>query len=137
MKQSQKPKARRISGVTLLEMTVVILVLLTLLGVGVLTSSKIGEWKLGREAGEVLRSVHAAQRMYLADRPTTVVSAITADDLLPYMQGNLTAMPTVKSLDGAQLEVIVNTNPPRVDAGGGAAYDPSGKANDSLWDIGQ
>jgi type II secretory pathway pseudopilin PulG len=55
---------------TLLEMTIVILVLLTLVGVGLFSSKKMGEWRLGREAGETLRVVYSAQRMYLADNPT-------------------------------------------------------------------
>lgn len=137
MKHSTRTKLSSRPGVTLLEMTIVILVLLTLVGVGTYSSSKISEWKLGREAGETLRTVHAAQRMYLADRPTTTVSAITAADLLPYMPNGTTSMPTVESLEGTQLGIIVNTNPPVVDAGGGAAYDPSGRSDDSLWDIGQ
>lgn len=137
MKRFTRPHARSATGVTLLEMTIVILVLLTLIGIGTYSSSKIAEWKLGRQAGETLRSVHAAQRMFLADRPTTTVSSITAADLLPYMPKGTSSMPTVESLEGAQLGIIVNTNPPAVDAGGGSVYDPSGRSDDSLWDIGQ
>ena len=137
MKTSTRPNTLIQSGVTLLEMTVVILLLLTLLGVGVYTGNGIGEWKLGREAGETLRSVHTAQRMYLADRPTTTVSSITAADLLPYMPNSPSEMPTVESLEGTELSIRVNVTPPVVDGGGGAAYDPSGKDDDSLWDVGQ
>ena len=137
MKYNYRPQNHTSRGVTLLEMTVVIMILLALLGVGTYSTNKISEWKLGREAGEVLRSVHAAQRMYLADRPTTVVSNITAADLLPYMPNGTTSIPTVESLTGDQLGIIVNRNPPVVDAGGGAVYDPSGRSDDSLWDIGQ
>lgn len=137
MKCSINNQSQNKHGVTLLEMTIVILVLLTLVGIGTYSSNRIAEWKLGREAGETLRTVHAAQRMFLADRPTTLVQNISASDLLPYMPGNLTAMPTVKGLNGEQLSIAVNTNPPVIDAGGGAAYDPSGRNNDSLWDIGQ
>ena len=137
MKHFTRPQTLLKSGVTLLEMTVVILLLLTLISVGVYTGNGIGEWKLGREAGETLRSVHTAQRMFLADRPTTTVSSITAADLLPYMPNNPTAMPTVESLEGNQLPIVVNVTPPVIDGGGGAAYDPSGKDDDSLWDVGQ
>ena len=137
MKQFKQPNFRPSRGVTLLEMTIVILVMLTLIGVGTFSAGKFSEWKRGREAGETLRSVHAAQRMFLADRPTTTVASITAADLLPYMPSGTTSMPTVTSLEGTELGIIVNTNPPVVDAGGGVAYDPSGKTNDSLWDIGQ
>ena len=137
MKHLTKPQSHSKSGVTLLEMTVVIMLLLTLLSVGVYTGHGISEWKLGREAGETLRTVHTAQRMFLADRPTTTVSSITAADLLPYMPNSPTTMPTVESLDGDQLAIVVNVNPPVIDGGGGGAYDPSGKDDDSLWDVGQ
>ena len=137
MKHLTRPKTLNKPGVTLLEMTVVILLLLTLLGVGVYTGQSIGEWRLGREAGETLRTVHTAQRMYLADRPTTTVSSITAADLLPYMPNQPSSMPTVESLDGDQLTIRVNVNPPIIEGGGGGAYDPSGSSDDSLWDIGQ
>lgn len=137
MKHSIKPQSYRSRGVTLLEMTVVILLILTLVGIGTFSAAKIGEWKKGRIAGESLRAVHAAQRLFLANSPTTPVSEITADDLIPYMQGNVTSLPTVVSLDGDTLTIKVNVNPPVVDAGGGTPYDPSGSSSDSLWDIGQ
>ncbi|MDX1679227.1 MAG: hypothetical protein R3242_00730 [Akkermansiaceae bacterium] len=137
MKHSIKTQSPGSRGVTLLEMTVVILLILSLIGIGTFSAAKIGEWKLGRKAGEELRAVHAAQRLFLADNPTTPVSSITADDLLPYMQGNPSALPTVESLDGTTLTIKVDVNPPVVDAGGGAAYDPSGSSSDSLWDIGK
>lgn len=124
-------------AVTLLEMTVVILVLLTMISVGTITASKIGEWKKGRMAGETLRSVYAAQRMYLADHPTVQVSSITSASLLPYMTGSPTSMPTIEDLEGDQRTIIVNTSPPKIDGGGGASYDPSGSTTDSLWDVGQ
>jgi len=136
MKLSTRPQFHIHQGVTLLEMTIVIMMMLTLIGIGSYSAGKISEWKLGREAGETLRSVHAAQRMFLADRPTTLVQNITAADLIPYMK-NTSTMPTVESLEGTQLGIIVNRNPPVIDAGGGSVYDPSGKPNDSLWDIGQ
>jgi competence protein ComGC len=128
---------KKSKGVTLLEMTIVILVLLTLLGVGMMSNKKIGEWKLGRQASETLRSVYSAQRMFLADHPTTLVSKITANDLIPYLPNNATAMPTVESLEGKQLDFVVDVSPPVVNAGNGITYDPSGNSTDSLWDVGQ
>lgn len=124
-------------GFTLLEMSIVLLILLTLIGIGTYSAGKISEWRLGREAGETLRSVFTAQRMYLADHPTTPVADITAENLLPYMRNNVTSMPTVESLEGEDLPIIVSISPPVIDAGGGAVYDPSGKPLDSLWDVGQ
>jgi type II secretory pathway pseudopilin PulG len=122
---------------TLLEMTIVIMVLLALVGIGFFTSNKITEWRLGREASETLRTVYSAQRMYLADNPTVNVSAITAAQVIPYLPNRATTLPTVKSLTGANLTIIVNVSPPVINAGGGVTYDPSGNPRDSLWDVGE
>ncbi len=126
---------------TLLEMTIVIMVLLALMKIGLFTSAKMDEWKLGRAASETLRGVYAAQRMYLADNPTTAPSALTEALVLPYMANNsagaLTALPTVKSLTGTSLTILVNVSPPVINAGSGVAYDPSGSNKDSLWDVGE
>lgn len=124
-------------ALTLLEMTIVMLILLTLIGLGTFSSRKIGEWKLGREAGETLRSVYSAQRMFLADNPTTLVADITAAKLIPYLPNNASSMPTVKSLTGATLGILVNQSPPVINAGSGVVYDPSGSNTDSLWDVGE
>jgi len=122
---------------TLLEMTIVIMVLIALISTGLFVNNKMDEWKLGRAASETLRQVHTAQRMFLADNPTRLVSSITAADIIPYLPGNMTALPTVKSLTGAQLGILVNVSPPVINAGSGTAYDPSGDNRDSLWDIGE
>ena len=126
---------------TLLEMTIVIMFLLALVKIGLFTSTKMDEWKLGRAASETLRGVYAAQRMYLADNPTTAPSALTDALIVPYMANNaagtLTALPTVKSLTGTSLSILVNVSPPVINAGTGVAYDPSGSNKDSLWDVGE
>ena len=129
---------------TLLEMTIVIMVLLALMKIGLFTSTKMDEWKLGRSASETLRGVYAAQRMYLADNPTTAPSALTEALLLPYMANNaagvLTTLPKVKSLTGANLSILVNVTPPVINDGSGATYDPSATPpnyKDSLWDVGE
>lgn len=124
-------------GFTLLEMTIVIMVLLALVGTGLFASRKLDEWKLGRTACETLRGVYSAQRLYLSDNPTVAVSAITSANLLPYMVGEPTAMPTVKSLTGANLSVKVTVSPPVFIDSTNANYDPSGSTSDSLWDVGQ
>jgi len=122
---------------TLLEMSMVIMVLLALIGIGLFSTKKMDEWKLGRQASETLRMVYAAQRMYLADNPTASVANITPDLLIPYLPNQATTMPTVKSLTGTTLSILVNVSPPVVNAGSGATYDPSGSSNDSLWDVGE
>ncbi len=125
------------NGFTLLEMTVVILVLLTLMGTGLYVSNQYQNWQLGRNASENLRMVHAAQRQYLADNPTVAVSSITAEVLIPYLSNRAAALPTIEALDGSTLTIDVTVNPPVIDDGNGGAYDPSGSTEDSLWDAGK
>lgn len=136
-----RPFRRSKKAFTLLEMTIVIMVLLALTRIGLFTSAKMDEWKLGRAASETLRGAYAAQRMYLADNPTTAPSALTDALVLPYMANNatgpLTVMPTVRSLTGTSLSILVNVSPPVINAGTGVAYDPSGSNKDSLWDVGE
>jgi prepilin-type N-terminal cleavage/methylation domain-containing protein len=130
-------RIRSENGFTLVEMTVVLMVLLTLLGTGLFVSKQFGNWQLGRAAAEELRTVYAAQRMYLADNPTAVVANITPALIIPYLPTRATVMPTVKSLTGATLSIRVSVTPPNINNGSGGVYDPSGSPNDSLWDVGQ
>jgi len=123
-------------GFTLVEMTVVIMVMMTLIGTGLYVSKQWTNWQLGRTASEDLRAVYAAQRMYLADNPTATVSAITAAQVIPYLANRGTVLPTVKSLTGTTLAIRVNISPPNINDGTGGIYDPSGKSTDSLWDVG-
>lgn len=136
MKTPRLPRPSK-SGFTLLEMTIVIMVLLALVKIGLFTSSKMDEWKLGRAASETLRSVYSAQRMYLADNPTVAVANITTALVIPYLPNNVTVMPTVKSMTGANLSILVNVSPPVINVGTGVTYDPSGSNTDSLWDVGE
>jgi type II secretory pathway pseudopilin PulG len=117
---------------TLVEMTIVILVVLALTRIGFVSSKKMTDWKLGRASSETLRSVFTAQRLYLADNPTASVAAITSARIVPYLP-----MPTVKSLSNTNLSIIVNVSPPIINAGSGTRYDPSGSFTDSLWDVGE
>lgn len=125
------------TGFTVLEMTIVIMVLLALIKIGLFTSNKLDEWKMGRAASETLRSVYAAQRMYLADNPTVSVANLTTALVLPYLSNNVTVMPTIRSLTGSTLNILVNVSPPIINAGFGVSYDPSGSTKDSLWDVGE
>jgi type II secretory pathway pseudopilin PulG len=124
-------------GLTLIEMTIVLMILMALLGTGVMVFRGVNEWKLGRTAAETVRTVHSAQRMFLADHPTHLVEDITPEKILPYLPGNPTSMPTVESLEGVTLSIIVDVSPPVIDDGAGNAYDPSGNPKDSLWDVGE
>ena len=122
---------------TLLEMTIVIMVVLALIGTGLFVSKKMDEWKLARQASESLRSVYSAQRMYLADNPTATVASLTPTLLIPYLPDKAASMPTVTSLTGTSLSILVNVFPPVINAGSGTTYDPSGNSKDSLWDVGE
>ncbi|MFU8894438.1 MAG: Tfp pilus assembly protein FimT/FimU [Luteolibacter sp.] len=124
-------------GLTLLEMTLVIFLVLTLAGGGLYFGGKIGDWRSGRNAAETLRTVYAAQRMFLSDNPTVKVADLTPEQLIPYLPRGYTAIPTVTSLEGNELEIKITVTPPVVDGGGGAVYDPSGSGKDGLWDIGR
>jgi prepilin-type N-terminal cleavage/methylation domain-containing protein len=124
-------------GFTLLEMTVVIMVLLSLISTGLFVSRKMDDWRRGREAAETLRAVYSAQRMFLADNPTRAVSSLTSAELVPYLPMGGTSMPTVKSLTNANLSIKFDVSPPVVNAGTGTTYDPSGSSTDSLWDVGE
>lgn len=125
------------AGFSLVEMTIVMMILLTLVGVGFYSASSIKDWRLGREASEKLRTVHAAQRLCLSDNPTVAVNALTPALVIPYLPNQATSMPTVESLTGAILSIKVDVFPPIIDNGSGAAYDPSGNRKDSLWDVGE
>jgi type II secretory pathway pseudopilin PulG len=130
------PHQDRFRGVTLIEMSLVIFLLIALMSTGLFFSSAISKWKAGREASETLRMVYIAQRTYLADYPLTTISSLTRTALLPYLPNNPATFPTVTSLTGSQLPIRVTVSPPVVESGG-SVYDPSGNSKDSLWDVGE
>jgi len=122
-------------GLTLIEMTIVICVLMALIGTGLYVGGSIKTWRAGRDAGEKLRAVYSAQRMYLADNPTVNTANITAANLIPYLPDRANAMPTVAPLKGSALTIRVSVVPP-VLLQGNTPYDPSGSTSDNLWDAG-
>ena len=122
---------------TLLEMTIVIMVLLALIGIGMFSGNPINAWRLGRDASESLRCAYTAQTLYLSDNPMVEVTSLTNNLLIPYLPNNATSMPTVTSLTGAALNIKITVFPPVVDNGSGVAYDPSASSTDSLWDVGE
>lgn len=135
-------------GFTLLEMTVVMLVMLTLVSIGVLGSRKMDEWKAGRAGSESLRAVYSAQRMYLADNPTTPVANLTEALLIPYLPNVTTPTPaTLVAALGTTLSFgstpaalsfrFTDANVTPHFTLSGVRYDPSGSFTDLLWDVGQ
>lgn len=121
---------------TLLEITVVIVVLLAILGIGLGFSTATKDWEKAKNASESLREVYTAQKQYLADNPTTNVTDITSSDITPYLRNGLTAIPTVEPLEGPALTIKVDVTPPVIDDGAGGVYDPSDATDDGLWDVG-
>ncbi|MCP5538322.1 MAG: type II secretion system protein [Akkermansiaceae bacterium] len=123
-------------GLTLIEITVVIVMLMTLIGMSMFAVNGYKEWELATEATQQLRKVYNAQRTYLAEHPTESVSSLTAAKLIPYLSDNSTSLPTAEALDGSTLTVKVSVSPPVLIDGGGNNYDPSGDTDDGLWDVG-
>ena len=141
MKASRSATSAR-RGFTLIELSVVIFILIALLSMGFGMSKAIEKWKKGKEASETLRSVYTAQRLYLADHPTTALATLTPTLVAPYIpNGTGNTVPTTVSLTNVTLYARVNVSPPiwTTTTGGisGSAYDPSGSSSDSLWDVGQ
>lgn len=129
------PRKQMHHGMTIIEISVTVALLLALASVVVFSASGVSEWKLARSAGLDLRSVYVAQKSYLADHPTADISAVAATDLIPYLPNKLGSIPTVESIEGNTLIIDHNQMPP-VATSGGAVYDPSGDSLDGLWDVG-
>ena len=127
---------RKRPGLTLLEMTVVIVVLLTLIGISMYAIGGYREWQRGSEGSRVLRMVYNAQRTYLAEHPTESVSDLTDEQIIPYLPNGSSTMPNAKALDDSILTVNVSVTPPVLVGEGGSKYDPSGDPDDGLWDVG-
>lgn len=134
MNTNRQTKQRR--GVTLIELTVVIVFIGALVGLSVASVNGYKEWEQGIDAGEDLRKVYAAQRLYLSDFPTTNIADLVVEDLIPYLPNGGAALPIVNDLDGNPLNINITASPPVFENAGGAAYDPTG-ANDGQWDVGR
>jgi prepilin-type N-terminal cleavage/methylation domain-containing protein len=132
---SQNLRASRSKGgFTLVEMSVAIGVMLILIGAVSLAIQPYLAYRDGRTAGEMLRSVKAAQLMYLSDNPSTPVTSLTQALLLPYMpNGTWPSLPSV----GGQVPTINCAVFPPLATLNGTTYDPSGSPSDGLWDVGQ
>ena len=124
----------RASGFTLVELSVTIALIILLAGAASLGIKPYYAYRDGRAAGEALRSVKAAQLMYLADNPSTPVANLTQALLLPYMPNG--AWPTLPTV-GSVIPTINCAVFPPVALLSGATYDPSESTTDGLWDVGQ
>jgi len=128
-----KIASRSNSGTTLVELSVVIATLVVLTGIVSLGVGAFTTYRNGQTAGEILRSVKAAQMLYLADNPSTFVSSLTQAVLQPYMPND--TWPTLPMV-GSQQPIINCAVFPPVAVLNGQTYDPSGSPTDGLWDVG-
>lgn len=135
MKLHSRP-ARHNGGFTLIEISLVIGLLLGLATFAGMNIAAVRDWQRGKDASVSLQAVFAAQRAYLSDHPTTDISGVPTDQLLPYLPQGWTAMPTVLSLDNESLSVDHTVMPPLLMLGS-SVYDPSSNGSDGLWDVGQ
>ena len=124
-------------GVTLIELSVVIFVILSLMGATMYFAGNLGEWNKGKKASAALQEVYAAQRLFLSDHPRRTVSSLTAAEIIAYLPSGAGALPVVEGLEGASVTIDFTVSPPVLTTAGGSAYDPSGDSGDSLWDVGE
>ena len=80
-------------GVTLIELTVVIFVILSIMGATMYFAGNIGEWNKGKKASAALREVYTAQRAFLADHPRRAVSSLGESELVPYLPSGAASFP--------------------------------------------
>ena len=127
------------SGATLVELTIVITVLLLLASMVVIGVTPYIAYRNGRQAGEALRSVYAAQMNYLSDNPgvdlTSLTPAAASAAVVPYLP-NGASLPVLPSVNGVTPQILANRIPPVASLDGVTAYDPSGSTSDGLWDVG-
>lgn len=123
-------------GVTLVELSVVMSVLIILVSATTFSISAYKNWQSGLEAGEQLKAIYQAQKLYLADNPTAGPSSISNDaagavlisPYLPTNANNAGTLPTVLDADGNTMTVNIGNVPPTV-------TDPSNSTSDGLWDV--
>jgi type II secretory pathway pseudopilin PulG len=123
------------SGLSLIEVTLVIGLMLALASIVTYSVSSMTDWRKGRDAAEKLRAVYLAQKSFLADQPSKSYATFTAAELIPYLPGRPEAMPVQTGMNNEALNFNVQVMPP-VLRNGTTIYDPSGSTTDGLWDVG-
>lgn len=131
MNMLKRLEERGDKGMTIIELSLVMAILVSLAAMVLLASGGMEKWKKGKEAGETLRVVYIAQKAYMADHPTSDVSALTEAVLLPYLANGAAVFPVVNDADGNPMAVNVTVMPAVV------SPDPSGDPDDGLWDVGK
>jgi type II secretory pathway pseudopilin PulG len=132
---SPNTRSRSAPGFSLLELSFVMMLILSLCGAIGLGVTSIQKWKKGKNASLALQAVYAAQRSYMADHPTADVAALTSTQLQSYLPQGWTAMPEVAGLNGETLSLDFTVMPPKLLLGT-SPYDPSDRTDDGLWDTG-
>ncbi len=122
---------------TLIELSLVIFVVLSLMSATMYFAGNLGEYNKGKKASAALREVYAAQRLFLSDHPRRAVSSISSSEIIDYLPSDASSLPGVESLDGSTITIDYNVSPPVLKTAGGSVYDPSGCSEDSLWDVGE
>jgi type II secretory pathway pseudopilin PulG len=132
---SKRQTLRNCSGLSLVEVTLVIGLMLALAGIFTYSVSSMTDWRRGRDASEKLRAVYMAQKSFLADQPSKSYATFTNEELIPYLPGSPGTMPTQTGKNNEALTINVQVMPP-VFKTSSATYDPSGSPTDGLWDVG-
>ena len=127
------PHTTKRNGITLIELSLVIGIILVLISTSTIGIKTYKNWQKGLAAGEDLKAVYQAQKLFLADNPTTIVSAIKASDITPYLPNGMAAIPTITDLSGDSRSIIITNSPPTISGG----YDPSPPNDNSIWDAGK
>jgi len=134
MERKNRDQIRDCRGLTIIEMTVVLAVLLMLASMVFISLNGMEDYKKAKVAGEQLREVYIAQKTYLADNPTDTPASFTDQSLLvQYLPNGATAIPVVETLAGTTPGIDCTKMPPVVVG----PYDPSGDTDDGLWDVGK
>ena len=144
MKRSNSNINLKQKGVTLIELTVVITVMIALISTVTLGVAAYRNWQRGLEGGEAIKAVYQAQRLYLADNPTKAVGGIVFTDISSYMPDAVTAadsgtagvvsLPNVTDpAGGTGITVNIQVSPPVMNS----HTDISNSTTDGLWDAGK
>lgn len=134
MERRNRCRRRNRQGLTIIEMSVVLAVLLMLASMVFISLNGMEDWKKAKLAGEQLREVYLAQKTYLADNPTDTPAVFSDQSLLvPYLPSGATSIPVVETLTGATPGIDCTQMPPIING----PYDPSGDTQDTLWDVGK
>lgn len=130
------PLRGRRGGYSLIELSLVMALLLGLSTFAGITVTSIRDWQRGKDASLSLQAVFAAQRAWMADHPTADISEVSAVQLQTYLPEGWYAMPAFVSLNNEALTLDFTVMPPKLYSSG-VVYDPSGKSDDGLWDVGK